>query len=406
MKRIATLLCFMVCCAVAMHATNANVTKRTYTVRGTVKDRMNAPVPYATVMVLGTNIGIAADVDGGFRLQLDKGTYRLRFSCTGYEQKIVEVSAEQQPTLEVTLDEAKNGLTEVVVTGTRTERMLKDAPVVTRVITAEEIKKLDPQDFKGLLEYELPGLQFNGAAHGTGLPDISFQGMDSRYLLFLIDGERMAGEGALDNIDFSRLDVDNIERIEVIKGSMSTLYGSNALGGVVNIITKKANRPFVGNVSARTTSRGDQKYALSVGTRQEKFSSLTSASFSRRNPYTIRDTKPMTSTFKRPDGTDSTAVDTTRRSFNIKGYETFSIAQKFGYDFTDRLSAEVTGSFYQNRLLYTEEMKLHERFRDFTFGGKLGYILNENSRLDLSYHYDHYYKNDIFPQAGDLTTVK
>ena len=108
MKRIATLLCFMVCCAVAMHATNANVTKRTYTVRGTVKDRMNAPVPYTTVMVLGTNIGIAADVDGGFRLQLDKGTYRLRFSCTGYEQKIVEVSAEQQPTLEVTLDEAKN----------------------------------------------------------------------------------------------------------------------------------------------------------------------------------------------------------------------------------------------------------------------------------------------------------
>lgn len=406
MKRIATLLCFMVCCAVAMHATNANVTKRTYTVRGTVKDRMNAPVPYATVMVLGTNIGIAADVDGGFRLQLDKGTYRLRFSCTGYEQKIVEVSAEQQPNLEVTLDEAKNGLTEVVVTGTRTERMLKDEPVVTRVITAEEIKKLDPQDFKGLLEYELPGLQFNGAAHGSGLPNISFQGMDSRYLLFLIDGERMAGEGALDNIDFSRLDVDNIERIEVIKGSMSTLYGSNALGGVVNIITKKANRPFVGNVSARTTSLGDQKYALSVGTRQEKFSSLTSASFSRRNPYTIRDTKPMTSTFKRPDGTDSTAVDTTRRSFNIKGYETFSIAQKFGYDFTDRLSAELTGSFYQNRLLYTEEMKLHERFRDFTFGGKLGYILNENSRLDLSYHYDHYYKNDIFPQAGDLTTVK
>ena len=406
MKRIATLLCFMICCAMAIYATDANVTRRTYTVRGTVKDRTNAPVPYATVMVIGTNIGIAADADGGFRLQLDKGTYRLRFSCTGYEQKTVDVLAEEQPDLEVTLDEAKNGLTEVVVTGTRTERMLKDEPVVTRVITAEEIKKLDPQDFKGLLEYELPGLQFNGAAHGSGLPDISFQGMDSRYLLFLIDGERMAGEGALDNIDFSRLDVDNIERIEVIKGSMSTLYGSNALGGVVNIITKKANRPFVGNVSARTTSRGDQKYALSVGTRQEKFSSLTSASFSRRNPYTIRDTKPMTSTFKRPDGTDSTAVDTTRRSFNIKGYETFSIAQKFGYDFTDRLSAELTGSFYQNRLLYTEEMKLHERFRDFTFGGKLNYILNETSRLDISYHYDHYYKNDIFPQAGNLTTVK
>ena len=397
----------MILCAVSTHATDADVVRRNFTVKGTVKDRMNEPVPYATVMVIGTNIGIAANGDGEFRLQLNKGTYRLRISCTGFEPKTVEVQAENQPTLDVTLDEAKNGLTEVVVTGTRTERMLKDEPVVTRVITAEEIKKLDPQDFKGLLEYELPGLQFNGAAHGSGLPDISFQGMDSRYLLFLIDGERMAGEGALDNIDFSRLDVDNIERIEVVKGSMSTLYGSNALGGVVNIITKKANRPFVGNVTARTTSRGDKKYALSVGTRREKFSSLTSASFSRRDPYTVEDRKPMWVTFKRPDGTDSMAVDTTLRSYDIKGYETFSINQKLGYDFTDRLSAELNGSFYQNRLLYkNKDEKLRERFRDFAFGGKLGYIVNETSRLDLSYRYDHYYKNDIFPKAGDLTTVK
>ena len=404
MKQIITLL--LALCALTLHAADTHVTARSFTVKGVVKDASGAPVPYATVMAIGTNIGIAADADGLFRLQLNRGTYRLRISCTGYEPKTVEVVAENQPTLDVTLDEARNGLSEVVVTGTRSERMLKDEPVVTRVITAEEIKKLDPQDFKGLLEYELPGLQFNGAAHGSGLPDISFQGMDARYLLFLVDGERMAGEGALDNIDFSRLNVDNIERIEVIKGSMSTLYGSNALGGVVNIITKKANRPFVGNVSARTTSLGDMKYALSVGTRQEKFSALTSASFSRRDAYTVEDRKPMWVTFRRPDGTDSMAVDTTLRSYDIKGYETFSIAQKLGYDFTDRLSAELTGSFYQNRLLYkNKDEKLRERFRDFTLGARLNYIINETSRLNLAYHYDHYYKNDIFPKAH-LTTVK
>ena len=68
--------------------------------------------------------------------------------------------------------------------------------------------------------------------------------------MFLIDGERIAGEGASETIDFNRIGIDNIERIEIVKGAMSTLYGSNALSGVVNIITKRANRPFVGNVSA------------------------------------------------------------------------------------------------------------------------------------------------------------
>ena len=115
----------------------------------------------------------------------------------------------------------------------------------------------------------------------------------------------------------------------------------------------------------------------------------------------------MTTTFKRPKGTDSTVVDTTLRSYDIKGYETFSIAQKIGYDFTDRLSAEITGSFYQNRLLYTDSaVKLRERFRDFAFGSKLNYIINENSRLDLSYRYDHYYKDDIYPMLNDLSAVK
>ena len=59
-------------------------------------------------------------------------------------------------------------------------------------------------------------------------------------MLFLLDGERLAGEGSSNNIDYTRIDVDNIKRIEIVKGPMSTLYGSQAMGGVVNIITKDA----------------------------------------------------------------------------------------------------------------------------------------------------------------------
>ena len=405
MQKTITFL-FLLLCSVSIYATDIESPDRGYTIKGTVKNQQNEPIPYATVMVMGTNIGMAANVNGEFRIKLNQGMYKLRISCTGYEPRMTEVDAVKQPELDIVFDEAKNNLTEVVITGTRTEKMLKDEPVVTRVITAEDIKKIDPQDFKSLLEYELPGLQFNGASHGSGLPDIFFQGMDARYLLFLIDGERIAGEGALDNVDFSRLDVDNIERIEIVKGSMSTLYGSNALGGVINIITKKANRPFVGTVSSRLTSRRDQKYTVSLGTRQKKFSSLTTASFSRRSPYTVEDRKHMSAWYEFPDGRDSIATDKKLRKYQIRGYETFSIAQKLGYDFTDKLSAELNSSFYQNKLLYVNEGKISERFRDFTFGGKMNYIFNENSRLDLSYHYDNYFKDDVDSADHNKTKIR
>ena len=406
MKRTVTLLFLVLCSMSSLYATEIGAADRDYIIKGTVKNRQDEPIPYATVMVTGTNIGMAANVEGKFQIKLNRGNYKLRISCTGYEPRTVEVDAVKEPELDIVLDEAKNNLTEVVVTGTRSEKMLKDEPVVTRVITAEDIKKIDPQDFKSLLEYELPGLHFDGAAHGSGLPAISFQGMDSRYLLFLIDGERIAGEGALDNVDFSRLNVDNIERIEIVKSAMSTLYGSNALGGVINIITKKANRPFVGTVSTRLTSRKDRKYTVSLGTRQEKFSSLTTASFSRRDPFTFEEQKPTKRLYELPDGRDSIGVNKKLGKLNMRGYETFSIAQKLGYDFTDKLSAVLNVGFYKNKLLYIKEGKISERFRDFTFGGKMNYIFNENSRLDLSYHYDNYFKDDVDSADHHKTKIR
>ena len=152
-------------------------------------------------------------------------------------------------------------MNEVVITGTRTLKPLKDVPVLTRVISQEDIAQVNPLDLQSLLEYEMPGLQF-GLAHGSGLPELKFQGSAGGYVLFMIDGERIAGEGSSNNIDYSLIDMDNVERIEIVKGPMSTLYGSQAMGGVVNIITKDANRPFTGNVSVRYGNNDESKYSF------------------------------------------------------------------------------------------------------------------------------------------------
>lgn len=398
MKKNISILLFLLSFS-TLFAVENDVIKPSFIVKGVVKNRNNEPVSYASIAVIGTNIGIAANVDGKFQLKLNKGKYKISVSCTGYKPQTLEVDTNNESVLDIVLEEDKGNLSEVVVTSTQSEKMLKDIPVVTRVITAEQIKRIDPQDFKSLLEYELPGLQF-GRAHGSNLPAMSFQGMRGRYVLFLVDGERIAGEAANDNIDFNRLGIDNIERIEIVRGAMSTLYGSNALSGVVNIITKKANRPFVGNVSARLTSYLDQKYALSFGTRQRKFSALTSASYSYRAPYEMSDLEEATNRYILPDGRDT--IEKVKRKIKVRGYRNFMLEQKLGYDFTERFNIEIKGGIYQNTILDMLEsgesvIKKVDLFRSFNIGGKARYILNENNILDLSYNHDTYNKYFYYP---------
>ena len=138
------------------------------------------------------------------------------------------------------------GLETVVVTATRTPRALKDIPVVTRVITAEDIQKVDATNVKDVLQQELPGLEFT---YSMGQQVLNMGGYEGNNILFLVDGERMAGE-SMDNVDFSRLNLSSIERIEIVKGAASTLYGSSAMGGVINIITKEPSSTWAANVTA------------------------------------------------------------------------------------------------------------------------------------------------------------
>lgn len=136
---------------------------------------------------------------------------------------------------------------DVVITATRTPLPLKKTPVITRVITARDLESRGVATIQEALENELAGVEFHQAGYGTSL---SFQGLDARYVLFLVNGERMAGE-TYGNIDYARIPVSNIERIEIVRGASSVLYGSNAMGAVVNIITKMLQKQVEVNASLR-----------------------------------------------------------------------------------------------------------------------------------------------------------
>ena len=123
----------------------------------------------------------------------------------------------------------------IVVTGTRTEKRLSEVPVLTTLITAREVEKSGSTTFLESLEDNIPGIISEPNGMGNNL---RIRGLNSRYILFLVDGERLVGEGAGGNINLDQIDPRSIQRIEIINGAASALYGSNAVGAVINVITK------------------------------------------------------------------------------------------------------------------------------------------------------------------------
>ncbi len=357
-----------------------------YNISGVVVDERSEPLPGASVWVKGTTIGAGSNTNGAFSIQLKSGDpIILHASYSGFETQEMQIDPKRQKeALHIQLKPAKNELDEVVVTGARVERLIKEVPVLTRIIGPKEIEAVNPMSIESLLQYELPGLQFSYNSMSQ-MPEIKYQGMEGEYILFLIDGERISGEGSDHNVDYTRFNVDDIERIEVIRGAQSTVYGSNALGGVINIITKSANRPYSGNISARYAGSNGQKYSASVGTKQNRLSSMSSLTYRTMDSYTIKD----------KGNTDFTT---------IHGYNIWDASQKFGYAFTEKLSADVKGSFYHNKRNISEGKRYQDIFTDCVVSGKLKYLIDKKQQLSFSYIYDHYKKDKDFFKAGFVRT--
>ena len=130
---------------------------------------------------------------------------------------------QEQDTVSYMNDDPFN-LEQIVVTATRTEKKIKNTPVITQIITSKQIEERGTGNIQDLLTQEVPGLNFQEVGYGTS---IDIQGLGSKHILFLIDGERIAGENG-GNIDYSRINLYNIDHIEIVKGASSALYGSQA----------------------------------------------------------------------------------------------------------------------------------------------------------------------------------
>jgi outer membrane receptor for ferrienterochelin and colicins len=166
---------------------------------------------------------------------MNKKVISVLVAVTSFVLVFVQISSAQE-------QEEEYKIEEMVVTGTRTESLLKDTPVRTEIVTMDEIETSGAKNLYEVLDKGLiPGVWVETSCTNCNFSSIRMQGLESGYTLVLIDGQpifsALAGVYGLRQIT-----PVNIERIEVVKGASSALYGSSALGGVINIITKEPTK--------------------------------------------------------------------------------------------------------------------------------------------------------------------
>lgn len=152
----------------------------------------------------------------------------------------------------------------VVVTATRSEKTLERVPVPTSLITAEEIRERGAVRLSDVLADQV-GLALV-EDHGTG---VQLQGFDAAYTLILIDGDPVIGRTA-GTLDLDRLSVSDVERVEIVRGPSSSLYGSEALAGVINIITREPRERLGGSLSSRIQTHGTTSLTADAEMRGER----------------------------------------------------------------------------------------------------------------------------------------
>ena len=341
-----------------------------HTITGVIYDEDKNPLMGATVLVKEyQNLGASTNDKGYYKLVIPQSSsVTLSVSFVGYKSQTTRFQPKQKNTKDFYLKEDEELLSEVVVTGTRTPKLLKDVPILTRVITADDIQKVNATHIGDLLQEELPGIEFSYSMNQQ--VSLNMQGFGGNSVLFLIDGERIAGE-TLDNIDYSRLNLDNVERIEIVKGAVSSLYGSNAVGGVVNLISKAPKKAWTTNLNSFWGAHNEQRYGGSIGVNKGMFNNVFNVQYHETGAIDLKNEGAYDKIFG-------------NKSWNFKERLIFT-------PFKDLKFTGKAGYFFRER---DSKPDMKERYRGFNGGLKGNYHFLDNNDVELSYTFDQYDKSD------------
>ena len=196
-------------------------------------------LPFATIKILETGNGTTTDENGNFIFKnIKEGEYTLQAEMMGYitQKKKVTVSRDFAVDIHFAMEEKSADMNEVVVSANRNEVSRKDAPVVVNVLSQKLFEQVNSTDLAKALSYQ-SGLRVENNCQNCGFPQVRINGLEGPYSQILINSRPIIS--ALSGVyGLEQIPTNMIERVEVVRGGGSALFGANAVGGTINIITK------------------------------------------------------------------------------------------------------------------------------------------------------------------------
>ena len=208
------------------------------TITGVITDG-TAPVPFANIIVEGTTNGVAADENGTFEITLSLEEATLVFKAVGFktQRKTIQPEDFKNKPLAVELQEDLLGLEEVVVSATRNRISKKEAPVIVKVLSPKLFKATQSISLADGLNYQ-PGVRVETNCQNCGFTQVRLNGLEGQYTQILVNSRPVFS--ALNGVyGLEQIPVSIIDRVEVVRSGGSALFGSNAIAGTVNVITKE-----------------------------------------------------------------------------------------------------------------------------------------------------------------------
>ena len=293
------------------------------TLKGQIISKTGEVISNASIYISSTKWAVSNE-EGLFEINsLSVGKHQLNVSKIGFVSVSKEIisSSNKDTSVIIILNEIIYESSSAVVTATRSIQDIKDVPIAIDVISEDEIQNSGSVNLTDIL-IEQAGISLSPNESNA----IQIQGFESDYTLILIDGQPLVGRtrGAL---DISRINTSNIRQIEIVKGPSSALWGSDALAGVINIITKKPDESFSGNAFAEYGSRASYNTGLNVSVANKKISGFFGLAL---------------------DGSDGFDLDKTEFGKNQNPYDNFTFNTSLNYQLSDLSSLFLSGRYFRN----------------------------------------------------------
>jgi len=254
-------------------------------IHGTIIDASAGQgIAFVQVKLVELSMGSISDEEGNFEINnVPEGSYTLQVSMLGFITELIndyKVDSGESRNLRIRLQPEQYDLDEITVSATKISKTIKDIGSPVYVIGSKELEQIEGRNIEESLA-TIPGVftenRFNGGSNVVSFRGIGMHTHVTRGILVLVDGVPLNETSG--RVDFEGVDMENAERIEVIKGPVSSLYGPNGITGVINVIEKESRSGFHGGFNASYGSYDMRKLAANVNGGSENFKYLIKSNY-------------------------------------------------------------------------------------------------------------------------------